>query len=157
MYIEVTFPIDHFLHLTGVATDLSAKSFYKNAKNCILTKDQFYFDTNHTYANAKRKLKYLERLDSLTNQLVCVLIYIETKTVIYKLSVSNFDFTLCLVDGFDKNEELKNSLKRSKDGYFVDFILSKRAGKDKYKFLEYKDSFKILPNFICEKIDKDIL
>ena len=56
-----------FLHLTGVATDLSAKSFYKNAKNCILTKNQFYFDTNHTYANAKRKLKYLERLDSLTN------------------------------------------------------------------------------------------
>ena len=105
-YIEVTFPIDHFLHLTDVATDLSAKSFYKNAKNCILTKNQFYFDTNHTYANAKRKLKYLERLDSLTNQLVCVLIYTETKTVIYKLSVSNFDFTLCLVDRFDKNEEM---------------------------------------------------
>ena len=56
-----------FLHLTGAATDLSAKSFYKNAKNCIPTKNQFYFDTNHTYANAKRKLKYLERLDSLTN------------------------------------------------------------------------------------------
>ena len=67
MYIEVTFPIVHFLHLTGAATDLSAKSFYKNAKNCIPTKNQFYFDTNHTYANAKRKLKYLERLDSLTN------------------------------------------------------------------------------------------
>ena len=52
---------------------------------------------------------------------------------------------------------MKNSLKRSKDDYFVDFILSKRAGKDKYKILEYKDSSKILSNSIYVKIDKDIL
>ena len=31
-YFEVSFPIDHFLHLTGVETRLSAKDFYKNAK-----------------------------------------------------------------------------------------------------------------------------
>lgn len=28
-YFEVSFPIDHFLHLTGVETGLSAKDFYK--------------------------------------------------------------------------------------------------------------------------------
>ena len=28
-YFEVSFPIDHFLHLTGVETRLSAKDFYK--------------------------------------------------------------------------------------------------------------------------------
>lgn len=31
-FFEVSFPIDHFLHLTGVETKLSAKDFYKNAK-----------------------------------------------------------------------------------------------------------------------------
>ena len=31
-YFEVSFPVDHFLHLTGVETKLSAKDFYKNAK-----------------------------------------------------------------------------------------------------------------------------
>ena len=37
-YFEVSFPIDHFLHLTGVETRLSTKDFYKNAKKSILTK-----------------------------------------------------------------------------------------------------------------------
>ena len=35
-YFEVSFPVDHFLHLTGVETRLSAKDFYKNAKNLFL-------------------------------------------------------------------------------------------------------------------------
>ena len=35
-YFEVSFLIDHFLHLTGVETRLSAKEFYKNAKKSIL-------------------------------------------------------------------------------------------------------------------------
>ena len=35
-YFEVSFPIDHFLHLTGVETRLSTKDFYKNAKNLFL-------------------------------------------------------------------------------------------------------------------------
>lgn len=28
-YFEVSFPVDHFLHLTGVETRLSARDFYK--------------------------------------------------------------------------------------------------------------------------------
>ena len=35
-YFEVSFPIDHFLHLTGVETRLSTEDFYKNAKNLFL-------------------------------------------------------------------------------------------------------------------------
>lgn len=53
-YFEVSFPVDHFLHLTGVETRLSARDFYKNAKKTILTNNQFYFDARHPYANAKR-------------------------------------------------------------------------------------------------------
>ena len=42
-YFEVSFPVDHFLHLTGVETRLSARDFYKNTKKTILTNNQFYF------------------------------------------------------------------------------------------------------------------
>ena len=35
-YFEVSFPVDHFLHLTGVETILSAKDFYRNAKRLFL-------------------------------------------------------------------------------------------------------------------------
>lgn len=53
-FFEVSFPVDHFLHLTGVETYLSAKEFYKNAKKGKITNSQFYFDERHLYANAKR-------------------------------------------------------------------------------------------------------
>ena len=92
-YFEVSFPIDHFLHLTGVETRLSAKDFYKNAKKSILTNNQFYFDARHVYANAKRKLPCLKRLPELTNEMVCVLKNMETMTITYKLSVTNLKFT----------------------------------------------------------------
>ena len=92
-YFEVSFPIDHFLHLTGVETRLSAKDFYKNAKKSILTNNQFYFDVRHVYANAKKKLPCLKRLPELTNEMVCVLKNMETMTITYKLSVTNLEFT----------------------------------------------------------------
>ena len=34
-YFEASFPVDHFLHLTGVETRLSAKDFYRNAKKSV--------------------------------------------------------------------------------------------------------------------------
>lgn len=50
-YFEVSFAVDHFLHLTGVGTKLSAKDFYKNAKKAKLTDNQFYFDARHPDAS----------------------------------------------------------------------------------------------------------
>lgn len=61
-FFEVSFPVDHFLHLTGVETKLSAKDFYKNAKKAKLTNSQFYFDARHPYANARKKLPCLKRI-----------------------------------------------------------------------------------------------
>ena len=51
--------------MTGVASKLTAKVFYKNAKKAKLTVQQFYFDSRHIYANAKKKLPCLIRLDEL--------------------------------------------------------------------------------------------
>ena len=92
-YFEVSFPVDHFLHLTGVETGLSAKDFYKNAKKDILTNTQFHFSVRHPYANAKKKLPCLKRLSELTNNMVCILKDMQTVTIIYKLSITNLEFT----------------------------------------------------------------
>lgn len=101
-YFEVSFPVDHFLHLTGVETRLSAKDFYRNAKKAILTNNQFYFDARHIYANVKKKLPCLKRLPELTNEMVCVLKDMQTMTITYKLSVTNLEFTLGLTENTDR-------------------------------------------------------
>ena len=101
-YFEVSFPVDHFLHLTGVETILSAKDFYRNAKKAILTNNQFYFDARHIYANAKKKLPCLKRLPELTNEMVCVLKDMQTMTITCKLSVTNLEFTLGLTENTDR-------------------------------------------------------
>ena len=109
-YFEVSFPVDHFLHLTGVETRLSARDFYKNAKKTILTNNQFYFDARHIYANAKKKLPCLKRLPELTNEMVCILKNMETMTITYKLSVTNLEFTLGLTENKDNTGNKINDL-----------------------------------------------
>ena len=100
-FFEVSFPVDHLLHLTGVETYLSAKEFYKNAKKGKITNSQFYFDERHLYANAKKKLPCLKRLPELTNDMVCILKDMQTVTIVYKLSVTNLEFTLGLTENVD--------------------------------------------------------
>ena len=160
-YFEVSFPIDHFLHLTGVETRLSAKDFYKNAKKSILTNNQFYFDARHIYANAKKKLPCLKRLPELTNEMVCVLKDMQTMTITYKLSVTNLEFTLGLTENTDKAGNKINdfflpmtlrvkdsSVEKSNDGEIIDFIFSKDASVAKYDILLVEDKDKKIPDCI---------
>ena len=160
-YFEVSFPIDHFLHLTGVETRLSAKDFYKNAKKSILTNNQFYFDARHIYANAKKKLPCLKRLPELTNEMVCVLKDMQTMTITCKLSVTNLEFTLGLTENTDRNGNKINdfflpmslrvkdsSVEKSNDGEIIDFIFSKDASVAKYDILLVEDKDKKIPDCI---------
>ncbi len=104
-YFEVSFPVKYFLHLTGVETKLSPKVFYKNARNKTLGKNQFYFSARHLYVNAKKKLPCLKRLPELTTNYVCILKEMKTVTVVYKLSITNLEFTLGLVErSYDCNK-----------------------------------------------------
>ena len=155
-YFEVSFPVDHFLHLTGVETRLSAKDFYRNAKKAILTNNQFYFD-----ANAKKKLPCLKRLPELTNEMVCVLKDMQTMTITYKLSVTNLEFTLGLTENIDRGGNKINdfflpmslrvkdsSVEKSNDGEIIDFIFSKDASVAKYDVLLVEDKDKKIPDCI---------
>lgn len=160
-FFEVSFPVDHFLHLTGVETTLSAKDFYKNAKKGKLTNSQFYFDARHPYANAKKKLPCLKRLPELTNDMVCILKDMQTVTIIYKLSVTNLKFTLGLTENVDNQGKKINdfflpmslrvedtSVEKSNDGEIVDFIFSKDASKTKYDSILVEDKHKIIPDCV---------
>ena len=165
-FFEVSFPVDHFLHLTGVETRLSAKDFYKNAKKGILTNNQFYFSVRHPYANAKKKLPCLKRLPELTNDMVCILKDMQTVTIMYKLSVTNLEFTLGLTENLDNYGKKINdyflpislrvedsSVEKSTDGDIVDFIFAKDASKAKYVDLVVKDESKNIPDSVRHLID----
>ena len=167
-FFEVSFPVDHFLHLTGVETRLSAKDFYKNAKRAILTNNQFYFDTRHPYANAKKKLPCLKRLPELTNDTVCILKDMRTPTIVYKLSVTNLEFTLGLTENTDdKGNKINDfflpmslrvedsSVEKSNDGEVVDFIFSRDASVSRYETLLVKDESKNIPNCIKHLIKEN--
>lgn len=166
-FFEVSFPVDHFLHLTGVETKLSAKDFYKNAKKRKLTNHQFYFSNRHPYANAKKKLPCLKRLPELTNDMVCILKDMQTVTIMYKLSVTNLEFTLGLTENLDNYGKKINdfflpmslrvedsSVAKSADGDIVDFIFVKDASKAKYNDLVFADEHKSIPNSVSYLIDK---
>lgn len=167
-FFEVSFPVDHFLHLTGVETRLSAKDFYKNAKRAILRNNQFYFDTRHPYANAKKKLPCLKRLPELTNDTVCILKDMRTLTIVYKLSVTNLEFTLGLTENTDdKGNKINDfflpmslrvedsSVEKSNDGEVVDFIFSRDASVSRYETLLVKDESKNIPNCIKHLIKEN--
>ena len=167
-FFEVSFPVDHFLHLTGVETKLSAKNFYKNAKKGKLTNSQFYFDERHPYANAKKKLPCLKRLPELTNDMVCILKDMQTVTIIYKLSVTNLEFTLGLTENVDNQGKKINdfflpmslrvedtSVEKSNDGEIVDFIFSKDASKTKYDSVLVEDKHKIIPDCVKHLISEN--
>jgi len=166
-YFEVSFPVDHFLHLTGVETKLSAREFYKNAKKGKLTNNQFYFDVRHPYANAKKKLPCLKRLPELTNDVVCVLKDMQTITIVYKLSVTNLEFTLGLTENIDSQGNKLNdlflpmslrvedsSIERSNDGDIVDFIFMKDASVAKYETVLVEDKHKVIPECVKHLISE---
>lgn len=168
-FFEVSFPINHFLHLTGVETNLSAKEFYRNAKKGHLTNRQFYFNGRHPYANAKKKLPCLKRLPELTNEVVCILKDMETLTVTYKLSLTNLEFTLGLVEdmsefGNKKNYFLPMSLRvkdsaveKSKEGDIVDFIFAKEASHMKYDLILVSDENKKIPNTVKHLLSAELI
>lgn len=167
-YFELFFPTNRFLHLTGVATYLSGKEFYKNAKNATLSCDQFYFNSEHPYNSARKKLPCLKRTPELTSSMVCVLKDMQTLSITYKLSVTNLEFTLGLVQQTDNNGNAMpnrfipmtlrvedSSINKSGGGEVIDFIFSKDASKAVYDTLAVKDERKNIPECIQKLISKD--
>lgn len=92
----------------------------------------------------------------------------KTLTIIYKLSVTNLEFTLGLTANTDKHGNLINdfylpmslrvedsSIEKSNGGSIVDFIFSKDASLAKYDTLLVKDNHKPIPDNIRHLIKED--
>lgn len=144
-YFEVSFKTECFLHLTGVETALSARSFYSKAKNRTLGDGQFFFSKTHPYDTAKRKLDYLPRLPELTTTRVNILNDLKTPTLIYSVGMTNFEFTLGLAENTTATGKTiytprtfrikDNPEKISAKCVPADYILCKDASNDKYKIV----------------------
>lgn len=169
-YFEVMFPTECFLHLTGVDTYLSAKSFYDNAKSRKLTTNQFYFKKDHNFLTVKKKLGCLVRLPELTNREVCILKDMKTLKIIYKLSITNLEFTLGLTENINSMGKKINdyyipmtlrvkdkSIENSSGGEVVDFIFKKNASISKYDCVLVKDNNKIIPDWIHKFLDDKLV
>lgn len=160
-FFEVVFQTDQFLHLTGVSSMLGARDFYQKAKNSTLSTGQIFFDTRHPYRVAKKKLPCLLVLHELTNSLVIISKDTHTGTLLYKLSVSNLEFTIGLTenrgqDGSKINDWFLPRTLRVKDkpvensscSEFVDFIFAKEATSTQYTEITYRDAEKVPPQSI---------
>lgn len=101
--------------------------------------------------------------------MVCILKDMQTVTIIYKLSVTNLEFTLGLTENTDANGNKINdfflpmslrvedtSVEKSKEGEIVDFIFSKDASIAKYDKLLVEDKNKMIPDSIKHLISEKL-
>ena len=101
--------------------------------------------------------------------MVCILKDMQTVTIVYKLSVTNLEFTLGLTENTDVNGNKINdfflpmslrvkdtSVEKSKDGEIVDFIFSKDASVAQYDTLLVEDKDKVIPDGIKHLINKKL-
>lgn len=169
-YFEVVFQTDRFMHLTGINSRLSAQEFYDKATESELTTGQIYFDKEHPYHGAKKKLPCLQLLPALTNSLVCVVKDMKTLTLTYKLGVTNLDFTIGLTENVDFEGNKINdwflprtlrvkdkSIENSNSAEFVDFIFSKDASMDKYDTMAFSEGSKEVPDTIRGLLSEKLL
>lgn len=105
----------------------------------------------------------------IANDMVCILKDMQTVTIIYKLSVTNLEFTLGLTENKDVNGSKINdfflpmslrvedtSVEKSNDGEIVDFIFSKDASVAKYDTLLVEDKNKMIPDNIKHLISEKL-
>lgn len=93
----------------------------------------------------------------------------KTVTVIYKLSITNLEFTLGLVEkSYDYNKHPTlylpktlrvedSSVEKSNGGEVVDFIFSKDASLTKYDKLLVSDKSKTIPTSIKYLLEDELL
>ena len=99
---------------------------------------------------------------------MCILKDMQTVTIIYKLSVTNLEFTLGLTENTDDKGKKVNdfflpmslrvedsSVEKSNDGEIVDFIFSKDASMAKYDTLLVEDKHKSIPESIKQLIREE--
>ncbi len=167
-YVEIIYTIKAFRHLTGVETNLSAKSFFKLALDNKLAANQIYFTSKHPYHLCVRKVKHLCELTDIATSEGFMLEEVNTNSQTFKISSTNLKFSLCFNPSKDANGNIINEVlhaeslrdedcfKRCKHAFEVTHIFSKDNDKQLYSKIEYVDKrydVKDVPEEIKGKID----
>lgn len=150
-YIEVIYKSENFRHLTGVATSLSAKSFYSKAARQMLGANQISFTPVHPYALCLRKLQHIGQIATMAGSESFMLEEITTQTQSYKFGTTDLHFSLCMNKELDDEGKEKGEcyvvqslrdedcFSKSKDAYVVTHIFAKPNDAKRYAELLYRD------------------
>lgn len=167
-YIEVIYKRENFRHLTGVATNLSAKSFYSKAAQRILAANQIFFTPVHPYSLCLKKLQHIGEIANMAGSESFMLEEITTDTQTYKFGTTDLHFSLCMNKekdefGNDKGDcYVVQSLRdedcfyKSKGVYEVTHIFSKRNDSKKYTDLLWRSSAEALPIEVDRLLDASL-
>lgn len=170
-YIEVIYKRANFRHLTGVATNLSARSFYSKAAQHILTTNQIDFTSVHPYSLCIRKLQHIVQIASMASSESFMLEEITTNTQRYKFGTTDLKFSLCMNKETDDSGNEKGEcyvvqslrdedcFSKTKDVYIVTHIFSKPNDEKKYSQLLFEDSSiacNSVPQAVMEMLDDDL-
>lgn len=103
--IEVLYKVQHFRHLTGVETILSAKRFFHNAVNNKLQSSHIFFSSKHPYGLCLKKLKHINEVATLAGSESFMLEEIITNTQTYKFGTTDLNFSICMNMETDETEK----------------------------------------------------
>ncbi|MFI3326159.1 MAG: PBECR4 domain-containing protein [Clostridia bacterium] len=166
-FIEISFTIKEFAHLTGVDKKLTAKEFYNDALNKRLRENQIWFSERYPYELCVKKTKNLKFLYPSLNSALFILETIKTDTYTYKFGFTELEFTLLLGEDIDKNGNkrskyffpksfrIEDCFKKSENVYAVDYIFKKKNDKKIYDSILYNSDVQI-PTELKDKISEDI-
>lgn len=159
-YIEVLYKAANFRHLTGVATNLSAKKFYSYAAKKMLQASQIFFTPQHPFSLCKRKIKHIGQIATLAGSEGFMLEEIVTDTRTYKFGTTDLNFTLCLNKEYGDNGQQKGDcfvveslrdedcFSKSRTAYTVTHIFSTPNDAKKYINLLFLDENATIDDFV---------
>lgn len=169
-YFEMYYGTENFMHLTGVASNLSPNQFYELAKNKTLQNSQIYFNDRYPLRTALKKTKNLANLKNFVNSGYFVVRDLETESEIYPYTITDIDRSVLIAL---KEEEIEHEIYipksfRVKGNIFgkadndkmheINFILSKNDDAGLYNTILYQEKeFSTLPEEILIMIDKNII
>ncbi len=169
-FIEVIYKAVSFKHLTGVDSNLGARSFYKNSVKQTLSASNLSFNSDHPFSLCVRKVSHINDLANLALGECFMLEDISTNTHSYKFGTTDMEFTLLFDEDRDDLGNLRSekyvvvSLRdedcfdKASNVYSITHILSKPNDAKLYDTIIHKDdNYKgKLPDCVADKLSNEL-
>ena len=166
-FIEVTFKTDNFKHLCGIDSRLTSHEFYNEAITRKLEKEQINFTPRHPFEVAKKKLKHLKNIYTMSSLECFIQEDISTDTATYKFATTDLSFSVMLSEDLDsygikRSEKYISKSLRDKDAFDksrivheVTHIFVKQNDKKYYSNVTYYSNTE-LPVEVLDKLSSEL-